>query len=103
MMCFKRNFQLSTFYDTQFFEYGKAIQSTVYGFVMLDGSNVFFSPFLGQGASEKDTDQLYEQLTLALTWNRSDVAEEKIFNKDINWPESKYKKMDIGFNGIVLF
>ena len=41
----------------------------------------------GQGSNEKDTDVLFAQLKLALTWDRSDVAEEKIFNKDISWPD----------------
>ena len=45
--------------------------------------------FKGQGASEKDTSVLHKQLMLALTWNRSDIAEEQIFNKDINWPEGE--------------
>ena len=35
---------------------------------------------LGQGASQMD------QLKLALTWNRVDVAEEKIFTPDADWP-----------------
>ena len=35
---------------------------------------------LGQGASQMD------QLKLALTWNRVDVAEEKIFTPDTDWP-----------------
>ena len=35
---------------------------------------------LGQGASQMD------QLKLALTWNRVDVAEEKIFTPDSDWP-----------------
>ena len=38
---------------------------------------------LGQGASQMD------QLKLALTWNRVDVAEEKIFTPDTDWPVSK--------------
>ena len=40
--------------------------------------------FLGQGA--KNLDQLHDQLKLALTWNRTDIAEEDIFTLDINWP-----------------
>ena len=43
----------------------------------------------GQGSNEKDTDVLFAQLKLALTWDRSDVAEEKIFNKDISWPDGE--------------
>ena len=35
---------------------------------------------LGQGASQMD------QLKLALTWNRVDMAEEKIFTPDADWP-----------------
>ena len=35
---------------------------------------------LGQGVSQID------QLKLALTWNRVDVAEEKIFTPDTDWP-----------------
>ena len=35
---------------------------------------------LGEGASKMD------QLKLALTWNRVDVAEEKIFTPDTDWP-----------------
>lgn len=35
--------------------------------------------FAGQGASKLD------QLTLALTWNRSDIAAEKILTDDITW------------------
>ena len=38
---------------------------------------------LGQGAS------LMDQLKLALTWNRVDVAEEKIFTPDADWPVSE--------------
>jgi len=30
-----------------------------------------------------------EQLQLALTWNRSDVAEDKLFNQENMWPEGK--------------
>ena len=37
---------------------------------------------LGKGASKLD------QLKLALTWNRIDVAEEKIFTPDTDWPVS---------------
>ena len=37
---------------------------------------------LGEGASKMD------QLKLALTWNRVDVAEEKIFTPDTDWPVS---------------
>ena len=40
---------------------------------------------LGQGA--KDFIQLRDQLRLALTWNRSDVAEEKIFTDTTMWPQ----------------
>lgn len=42
---------------------------------------------LGEGASKMD------QLKLALTWNRVDVAEEKIFTPDTDWPVSEKKKM----------
>ena len=42
---------------------------------------------LGEGASKMD------QLKLALTWNRVDVAEEKIFTPDTDWPVSEQKKM----------
>ncbi|ELT87598.1 hypothetical protein CAPTEDRAFT_226576 [Capitella teleta] len=38
----------------------------------------------GQGAI--DTKQLHDQLKLAITWNRCDIAEEKIFNLDMEWP-----------------
>lgn len=38
---------------------------------------------LGKGASKLD------QLKLALTWNRVDVAEEKIFTPDTDWPVSQ--------------
>ena len=38
------------------------------------------------GQAATSIHQLHDQLALALTWNRSDIAEEKIFNKDINWP-----------------
>ena len=38
---------------------------------------------LGQGSSQMD------QLKLALTWNRVDVAEDKIFTPDTDWPVSK--------------
>ena len=41
---------------------------------------------LGEGASKMD------QLKLALTWNRVDVAEEKIFTPDTDWPVSEQKK-----------
>ena len=34
----------------------------------------------GRGASNLD------QLKLALTWDRSDIAEEKIFSQNIDWP-----------------
>ena len=30
-----------------------------------------------------------DQLKLALTWNRVDVAEEKIFTPDTDWPVSR--------------
>lgn len=30
-----------------------------------------------------------DQLKLALTWNRVDVAEEKIFTPDTDWPVSE--------------
>ena len=33
-----------------------------------------------------------DQLKLALTWNRVDVAEEKIFTPDTDWPVSEQKK-----------
>ena len=39
--------------------------------------------FLGGGVSKMD------QLKLALTWNRVDVAEEKIFTPDTDWPVSE--------------
>lgn len=39
--------------------------------------------FLGAGVSKMD------QLKLALTWNRVDVAEEKIFTPDTDWPVSE--------------
>ena len=38
---------------------------------------------LGKGTSKLD------QLKLALTWNRVDVAEEKIFTPDTDWPVSQ--------------
>ena len=38
---------------------------------------------LGEGANKMD------QLKLALTWNRVDVAEEKIFTPDTDWPVSE--------------
>lgn len=41
---------------------------------------------LGEGASKMD------QLKLALTWNRVDVAEEKIFTPDTDWAVSEKKK-----------
>ena len=40
------------------------------------------SDLLGQGANRMD------QLKLALTWNRVDMAEEKIFTPDADWPVS---------------
>lgn len=39
--------------------------------------------YLGGGVSKMD------QLKLALTWNRVDVAEEKIFTPDTDWPVSE--------------
>ncbi len=42
----------------------------------------------GQGA--KDVTQLRDQLRLALTWNRSDVAEEKIFTDTTMWPQGYF-------------
>lgn len=42
---------------------------------------------LGEGASKMD------QLKLALTWNRVDVAEEKIFTPDTDWPVSEKKNV----------
>jgi hypothetical protein len=33
--------------------------------------------------------QLHDQLKLAITWNRSDVAEEKIFRPDVEWPSGQ--------------
>ena len=33
-----------------------------------------------------DVHQLRDQLKLAITWNRCDIAEEKIFNRSIEWP-----------------
>ena len=38
---------------------------------------------LGKGASKLD------QLKLALTWDRVDVAEEKIFTPNTDWPVSQ--------------
>lgn len=35
------------------------------------------------------TTQLLEQLKLALTWNRSDIAEEKIFSQNVTWPTGR--------------
>lgn len=46
---------------------------------------------LGEGASKMD------QLKLALTWNRVDVAEEKIFTPDTDWPVSEKKMYGIAF------
>ena len=40
---------------------------------------LFVCTFLGQGAKNED------QLKLAFTWNRSDIAEEKIFVKSYEW------------------
>lgn len=42
---------------------------------------------LGEGASKMD------QLKLALTWNRVDVAEEKIFTPDTDWPSGSLDDM----------
>ncbi|CAH1785123.1 unnamed protein product [Owenia fusiformis] len=39
----------------------------------------------GQGASTPE--QHLDQLKLALTWNRSDIAADKIFTDDITWPQ----------------
>ena len=70
-----------------------AIKSLVQEFtsaLVLKGLIILFVfTFAGQGATH--IEQLLEQLTLALTWNRSDVAEEKIFNSDINWPQGTEK------------
>lgn len=30
-----------------------------------------------------------EQLSLALTWNRVDIARSHVFNEDVEWPEGK--------------
>ena len=46
----------------------------------------------GQGA--KDENQLKDQLKLALTWNRSDIAEEKIFTDSTIWSQGKYISSD---------
>ena len=65
------------------------------------GLNRFPLPLTAQGACNEDsvdsdcgcrTDSLghgvsqMDQLKLALTWNRVDVAEEKIFTPDTDWP-----------------
>lgn len=42
---------------------------------------------------QKDFQSNIKQLELALTWNRSDVAEEKIFNQDVNFPEGKLEEI----------
>ncbi len=50
---------------------------------MLYGS-MYILQSAGQGAT--NLQQIHDQLKLALTWNRSDVAEEKIFALNHNWP-----------------
>lgn len=45
---------------------------------------LFLWSVTGQGATNEK--QLHDQLRLAITWNRSDIAEEKIFTQNIMWP-----------------
>ena len=77
--------KLSTNYNLNSF-----IQLTVFDMHKHEDLDLAILSALLKGQGATNLDQLHDQLKLALTWNRSDVAEEKIFTQDISWPTGQY-------------